>query len=132
MKHTGALLGIGLLALFAATAWGQEVEQKKAVDVSGAWEITSESPRGTMTRNVTFKQDGSELTGSVETQGGPVPIQKGSVDGNKISFTIVMSRGGNEFEMTYTGTVDGDTAKGTFQTPRGEVPWTAKRIKKES
>lgn len=132
MKHTRALLGIGLLALFAATAWGQEVEQKKAVDVSGNWEITSESPRGTMTRNVTFTQEGSKLTGSIETRDGSVPIQKGSVDGNKISFTVVMSRGGNNFEMTYTGTVDGDTAKGTFQTPRGEVPWTGKRIKKES
>jgi hypothetical protein len=132
MKHTKALLGIGLLALFAATARGQEVEQKQAVDVSGNWQITSESPRGTMTRNVTFKQEGNKLTGSIETRDGSVPIQKGSVDGNKISFSVVMSRGGNNFEMTYTGTVDGDTAKGTFQTPRGEVPWTGKRVKEES
>ena len=132
MKHSKALSAIGLLALFAATAWSQEAKQAKAVDVTGTWEITSESPRGTMTRNITFEQQGDELTGSIETRSGPVPIQKGSIEGNKISFTVVFSRGGNNFEMTYTGTVDGDTAKGTFQTPRGEVPWTGKRLKKES
>jgi hypothetical protein len=131
MRHVGVLLGIGFLVLFAATAWSQEAKQTKAVDVTGTWEITSETPRGTMTRNVTFKQDGNTLTGSVETQGGSVPIQKGSVEGDKISFTVVMSRGDRNFEMTYTGTVDGDTAKGTFQAPRGEVPWTGKRVKKE-
>jgi hypothetical protein len=132
MKYIRALSAIGLLALFTATASGQETKQTKAVDVTGTWEITSESPRGTMTRNVTFEQEGDKLTGSIETRSGSVPIQQGSIDGNKISFTVVFSRAGNDFEMTYTGTVNGDTAKGTFQTPRGEVPWTGKRVKKES
>lgn len=132
MKHITPLSAIGFLALFAATAWSQEMKQTKAVDVTGTWEITSETSRGTMTRNVTFKQEGDKLTGSIETRSGSVPIQNGSIDGNKISFTVVFSRGGNNFEMTYMGTIDGDTAKGTFQTPRGEVPWTGKRVKKES
>ena len=132
MKCVGMLFGIGFLAFSVATGWGQDAKQQKAVDVSGDWEITSETPRGTMTRNITFKQEGSVLTGSIETQNGSLPIQKGTVEGNKISFTIVMSRGDRSFEMTYTGTVDGDTCKGTFQTPRGEVPWTGKRTKKGS
>ena len=132
MKHVGVLFSIGFLAFSVATGWGQEAKQQKAAGVSGDWEITSETPRGTMTRAVTFEQDGNTLTGSIETQGGSLPIQKGSVDGNKISFAVVVSRGGNSFEMTYKGTVDGDTAKGTFQTPRGEVPWTGRRIKQGS
>lgn len=127
MKYLGTLFGVGFLAMSAIAAWGQE----KAVDVTGVWEITSETPRGTMTRNVTFQQEGNKLTGSIQTRDGSAPIQKGSVEGNKISFILVVSRSGNNLEMTYTGTVDGDTAKGTFQTPRGEVPWTGKRIKKE-
>jgi len=127
MKYLGTLFGVGILAMSAIAAWGQE----KAVDVTGVWEITSETPRGTMTRNVTFQQEGNKLTGSIQTRDGSAPIQKGSVEGNKISFILVVSRSGNNLEMTYTGTVDGDTAKGTFQTPRGEVPWTGKRIKKE-
>ncbi|KPK81701.1 MAG: hypothetical protein AMS25_05250 [Gemmatimonas sp. SM23_52] len=129
MKHAHAFLGGALLALLAAVpAWGQELAQERAVDVSGVWEITSETPRGTMTRKVTFEQDGSSLTGTMETRMGSVPIQNGSVEGNKISFTVVFSRGERSFEMTYSGTVEGDTAKGTYQTPRGEVEWTAKRV----
>ncbi|MGD8867214.1 MAG: hypothetical protein PVI01_06280 [Gemmatimonadales bacterium] len=131
MKYIRALSAIGLLTLFAATAWSQETKQTEAVDVTGTWEITSESPRGTMTRNVTFEQQGDQLTGSIETRSGSVPIQQGSIDGNQISFTVVFSRGDNNFEMTYTGTVDGDTAIGTFQTPRGGGPWTGQRVKKE-
>jgi len=130
MKHAHAFLGGTLLALLAAVpARSQEpVAQERAVDMSGVWEISSETPRGTMTRKVTFEQDGSSLTGTMETRMGSVPIQNGSVEGNKISFTVVFSRGERSFEMTYSGTVEGDTAKGTYQTPRGEVEWTAKRV----
>ncbi|KPK78286.1 MAG: hypothetical protein AMS25_16290 [Gemmatimonas sp. SM23_52] len=102
--------------------------QERAVDMSGVWEISSETPRGTMTRKVTFEQDGSSLTGTMETRMGSVPIQNGSVEGNKLSFTVVFSRGERSFEMTYSGTVEGDTAKGTYQTSRGEVEWTATRV----
>ncbi len=58
---------------------------------------------------------------------GSMPIQKGSVNGDEISFTIVFTRGDQSMEMTYTGTVEGDEMSGKFVTPRGERPWTAKR-----
>lgn len=123
-------LSLALTAIAPAAA--QQTDQKPPVDVSGDWEITAETPRGTMTRTVTFKQDGGSLTGSMETRMGSVPIQKGSLDGNQISFTLVFSRGDRSFEMTYRGTVEGDTGKGTFQTPRGDqVEWTARRLKPE-
>jgi hypothetical protein len=132
MKHAHTFLGGTLLALLAAVpAWSQEPAQQAPVDVSGVWEISSETPRGTMTRKVTFEQDGSSLTGTMETRMGSVPIQNGAVEGNKISFTVVFSRGGRSFEMTYSGTVEGDTAKGTYQTRRGEVEWTATRVNEQ-
>ncbi len=117
-----------LAALTVAPALGQEVAQSEPVNVSGVWELTSETPRGTMTRTVTFEQDDGSLTGTIEGRQGPLPIQDGSVVGNTITFTVVWSRGERSFEVTYTGTVDGDTAKGTFQTPRGKVEWTATRV----
>lgn len=115
------LAGVALLAL-AAPASAQET-----ADVTGEWVITAESPRGTQTREVTFEQDGNSLTGEMETQMGSWPIEKGSVNGNEISFTMVFTRGDRSMEMTYTGTVEGDEMSGKFVTPRGEVPWTAKR-----
>lgn len=131
-----ALQTIAVLALFAVTsaalASAHKASIQKAADVSGVWEITSESPRGTMTRKVTFVQDGAALTGTMESRMGSLPIEKGSVEGDKISFTVQFSMGERRFEMVYKGTVEGDEASGTFLTPRGDqVPWTAKRINKE-
>jgi hypothetical protein len=128
MKQTHAVLAGALLALLATVpTWSEASAQEPAVDMTGVWEITSESPRGTQTRTITFEQDGNKLTGTMETQMGSVPIE-GSVEGNKITFTMTFSRGERSFEMVYTGTVEGDTAKGTMQTPRGETEWTGKRV----
>jgi hypothetical protein len=129
VKRAHILLGGALLALFvAAPASGQEADRERAVDVSGVWELTSETPRGTMVRKLTFEQDGTSLTGNMETPRGSMPIEKGSIEGNKISFSMTLSRGGRSMKLVYKGTVDGDTATGTMETPRGSIEWTAKRI----
>ncbi len=128
-----ALSTIAALALITITltplAVAQKASTQQPADVSGVWEVTSQSPRGTMTRKVTFVQDGTSLTGTFESRMGSMPIEKGSVEGDKISFTVQFSMGERRFEMIYNGTVEGDKAKGTFLTPRGdEVEWTAKRV----
>jgi hypothetical protein len=121
--------GAAFLALLIATgAPAQQNEQKAAVDVSGVWELTSETPRGTVSRKLTLKQDGDSLTGNLESPMGTVPIQNGSVKGNEIRFTVVRTRGERSLETVYTGTVDGDTARGTLESRRGDVEWTAKRV----
>ena len=108
----------------AAPAWAQET-----ANVAGKWEMTSETPRGTMTTVFTFEQDGNTLTGTSEGQrGGEVPISSGSVEGNVITFTIVRGMGDRSMEMTYTGTLEGDTITGTMTTPRGEREFTMKRV----
>lgn len=122
MKNMRILLaGAALLAL-AAPATAQE-----SVDVSGEWEMTTETPRGTQTRMVTFEQEGDVLTGTMETRMGTAPITEGTVNGNEITFSMVFTRGDRSMTLTYTGTVEGDEMSGKFVTPRGEVPWTAKR-----
>ncbi len=107
---------------------------QETANVAGKWEMTTETPRGTMTTIFTFEQDGNTLTGTSEGQrGGGVPISAGSVDGNVVTFTVVRGGGnrgmGNRsMEMTYTGTVEGDTITGTMNTPRGEREFTMKRM----
>ena len=115
---TGAFLSGAL----ATPGWSQDV------DVTGKWELTSESPRGTQTSTITFEQEGAVLKGAIETRMGSLPFEGGSVEDNTITFTIVRSMGERTMEMTYSGTVEGDTITGTMTTPRGETPWTAKRV----
>jgi len=123
MNKIYSLMAVGAMALMIAVpARGQET-----VDVAGKWETTRETPRGTMTSTFTFQVDGNKLTGTVGSARGDTEISEGTVDGNKISFKVVMSMGDRTFETSYSGTVEGDTITGTMETPRGEVPWTAKR-----
>lgn len=115
-----------LLVLLAVDvpAWAQEI-----ANVAGKWEMTSETPRGTMTTIFTFEQDGNTLTGTSSGQrGGEVPIGSGSVEGNVITFTVVRGMGNRSMEMTYTGTLEGDTITGTMSTPRGDREFTMKRV----
>ena len=123
MRKTIATFATALvLCLLAAPAQAQDM------NVAGKWETTRETPRGTMTSTFTFQVEGNTLTGTVGSRIGDTEISEGTIDGNKISFKVVMSRGDRTFEMAYSGTVDGDTITGTITTMRGEQPWTAKRV----
>jgi hypothetical protein len=127
-RRFATLTGAALALLIAAGAPAQQKEQEKAVDVSGVWELTSQTPRGTVTRKLTLKQDGESLTGNLESPMGTVAIQDGSVKGKQISFKVLRTRGERSREITYSGTVEGDTVRGTIKSPRGDIEWTAKRV----
>lgn len=122
------LMSLALAFLVSSPAWAQEEAAGATVDVSGEWDFESEGRQGTRTTRMTFEQDGETLTGhAIMRQGMEAPLT-GTVKGDVITFTISMSMGDRSFEMTYTGKVDGDTAEGTMETPRGETPWTAKKV----
>jgi hypothetical protein len=115
-------------------------------NVAGAWTITMApnpnagggggAPGGGGTPppppTVTFKQDGSKLSGTQSGRGGETAID-GSVSGNNVTWSVKRTgRDGNEMTITYKAIVDGDTMKGTMtssmanSTPRD---FTAERKK---
>ena len=98
-----ALVAVFLIAVPAVGAY--------ATNVTGEWNFTVESPNGTGTPTVTFKQDGETLTGTYKGRFGEAPL-KGTVKGNEIKFTLNISPQGQDLQLDYTGTVDGDTMKG--------------------
>ena len=135
-------LPAALLAVVAMPAQAQDI------DISGQWEFTSEGRRGAQTQVFTFVQDGMTVTGSVEmTMGGrggagragggagagagagaTIEIQEGTLEGNVLTFKLVMGMGDRSFETVYTATIEGDTMTGTSTGTRGgETPFTAKR-----
>lgn len=126
-----ATIGIVTLAFALLTAGSLQAQDPAppTVDVTGEWELQTETPRGPQTSTVTFVQDGATLSGHLTTPRGEIPIASGSVSGNTITFTIRMEMGQRSFERTYTGTVEGDTAQGTVPSPRGgTIEWTARRV----
>ncbi len=112
------------------------------VDVTGTWEITTVTQRGERTMTFTFQQEGTTFTGSTEfapmgrgggvAAGGPreIPISNGKVEGDKISFDLVMGMGERTMTQTFTGTVTGDTIEGTMtggMQQTAPIPFTGKR-----
>jgi len=101
------------------------------VDVTGDWELIVESPRGEMTQQVKFVQDGEKLTVIMKGPRGEVEGQ-GSVKGDEIEWSISRSTPRGEMKSTYKGKVSGDEMSGEFQLGNfGSFKWRAKRVEKE-
>lgn len=87
-----------------------------AADVTGTWKAQVPGREGaTMEMTFNFKQAGETLTGSISSARGETPISNGKVSGDDLSFTVVMSFGGNEIKMLYKGKVSGNEIKFTSQ-----------------
>jgi hypothetical protein len=113
MKISLVLVLFALLGVFVTAA--------PAADVTGKWVAQVPGRQGN-TQEVTFnlKADGDKLTGTVVTPRGEAPIAEGKVDGDKISFSQTMERGGNTMKMLYKGTVSGSEIKFTRETEGGQ------------
>ena len=126
MKRSNYFL-VFALACGVLLMWGGRLmAADEPAKVAGTWEMTSESPRGTMTQTLTIQQDGGTIKGTLEGRRGPAPLE-GSVTGNKISFTVKRETPNGTFTLEYTGTVDGDSMKGNVHSERFDTEWTAKR-----
>jgi hypothetical protein len=103
-----------------------------AADVTGKWSAQISGPDGNaMTINYDFKVDGAKLTGTVEGPGGALPIQNGTVEGDKIAFTITFNGGNGEMKVGNEGTLKGEEITMTVKV-NGEAfggPVTLKRVK---
>jgi hypothetical protein len=110
MRRIVILLMLTVLAAFAA-------------DVNGAWKGSMETPMGAMDISANFKADGNALNGTLNFMGNDVKIEKGKIDGDKVSFEINMDFG----TMTYTGTVSGDELKLSVSVNGNESPLVLKR-----
>lgn len=114
------LAGIGL----AASIDGKWVSERK---------MERDGQSMTITQTFDLKADGDKVTGTITMAFGDreprkSEIKDGKIDGNKFSFSTVMSSPNGEFKTVYEGTVEGDTLKGTSAREGGQGrPFEAKR-----
>ncbi len=121
MKKSLAL-GLIVLGLMSFTALAN------AADVSGTWELTSQSPRGERTSEITIVQDGNKITVTMPGMRGGDPITaEGTIDGDQIQWSVTRETPRGTFTMTYAGTVEGDTMKGTVDRGGRTSEWAAKK-----
>ncbi len=100
--------------------------EKPTVNVSGKWELEAE---GVPKLTVDFIQEETALSGKMVTPFGVFEFTGGSVAANQVYFEMAISVGGQEISLYISGTVEGDTMRGTIvQDTEGSVEFTAKRI----
>ena len=122
MKKMHSVLAIFALLLIPVLLTAQDA------NIAGDWEMTSQSPRGgERTSALHFDQDGQNIKVTMEGFRGNEMTGEGTIQGNKIEWTVTMNTQRGDFTLTYKATVDGDTMKGTLEMgDRGEMEWTAK------
>jgi len=99
----------------------------KAGDLSGNWVLTTESQMGAQDAQMTMRQSGSALAGTITGQAGSVDYT-GKVDGAAVAFDFTINVQGTDLKLDYTGTLEGDTIKGKAVFGQfGEGTFTAKR-----
>lgn len=127
---TPPVLALALAALFVTAPATPLAAQDEAVDLTGDWVLTVQSPNGAGTRDVTFVQEDGELTGTISSSRASGPLE-GVVEGDRVEFLAVVAMDTGDFEITYMariengllvdGTIDfGDYGTGTFTGRRKE------------
>lgn len=104
------LICVALLALCAFPA--------AAEDASGTWNASIKTSQGQFPLVIELAVDGKTLTGSFSNQFMPqIRIQDGTVAGNKLSFTLMLT----SVTLAYEGVLDGDTLTLTHKVIEGDT-----------
>lgn len=102
--------------------------EKPAVNVTGKWELAIE---GQMAMNLTieFSQEEAALSGKLITPFGAFDFTGGTVSGKDIAFEISVSVGGQDIDLFFSATVEGERMRGSVvQGGFGSAEFTARRI----
>ena len=81
--------------------------------VDGTYNIEIDTPMGKQTAKLTLKADGGALSGSVDSSmGGLQEFSGGTVDGDKVAWSMEISGPMGKMNLEYQGTVTGDEISG--------------------
>jgi len=126
----------------ALTAVALSTAPAAAQDLTGTWEVSSQTQRGTQTMTLALEQSGSTVTGTITlTPGGrrggrgggeggaqTVEILDGTAEGGSFSFNMILSFGDRSIAQAYSGTFEGDAMEGIIEGGRGGGrPFTGER-----
>ena len=95
-------------------------------NIAGSWELTINGPEGAITATAALKQDGDNLTGTIESPQGTVEL-KGTYKAKKVELAFTISGPQGDLPIKVNGDVDGNDMKGTIDFGMGMADFTAKK-----
>jgi hypothetical protein len=122
-----------VLAVIAAPRAAQDppppppqTQEKPAPTMTGTWGLEAHHSAGVSTPTVTITQTGEKLTGKYVGSYGESELT-GSIKGQEFTFTVEIGTE-QKVRVVYTGTLDGNTIKGSMTMGEmGEGTFTGKR-----
>ncbi|MDH3732287.1 MAG: hypothetical protein OEU54_02090 [Gemmatimonadota bacterium] len=109
-RSLASLFCAGLLGLSPAVAGAGAAQE---LDLTGAWEFAVQSPNGAGTREVQLVQVGDSISGTISSSRATGDLD-GVLEGDRLSFTVVLTMESGPFVVTYRATVTGDEMVGTI------------------
>ena len=97
-----------------------------AQSVAGAWDLTINGPEGPISATATLKQDGENVTGSIETPQGAAEM-KGTLKGKVLNLSFQITGPNGPLDIKVNGEVDGAAMKGVIDFGMGMADFTAKK-----
>jgi hypothetical protein len=118
----------GLRVTPSAPQSGGASTPAERASLTGDWAGSWSTGLGSGTFTATLTQDGERLTGDLTVDGVPCSLD-GSLDGTLAGDRITFGSVNSERKISFTGDVEGDTMRGTFETDCHGTSgsWTARR-----
>jgi predicted Zn-dependent peptidase len=101
--------------------YNQEAAGETA-DVAGKWNLKLQAMGQELAVTLTLEQNGSEVTGTLETMLGNGDITYGRVKGNQFTATAMAEVQNQSAEFTIAGTIEGDSMNGSLSTQMIPMP----------
>lgn len=107
------LLVVAAVVLLIAACASPRVTPARPIgpDLTGDWIVTTTSQMGAQDSNMTVRQTGNAIAGTLSSQMGSVGYT-GTVTGNAVAFAFTINAQGTDLKMDYSGTVEGNTMQG--------------------
>ena len=116
-----------------AFAAPQDAAKKEAVDPSGTWHWEHDENGVSVkdARTLNYDRKANQLTGRYKGNIGPIKIENGRIDGDKLEFRFDVDLEGTKIGLKFDGVIKGEEVNGTVSIDASgqtaEFPWTAAR-----
>ncbi len=94
--------------------------------VAGGWDLNINGPQGAIAATATLKQDGDNVTGTIDTPQGAAEV-KGTFKGKALTLGFSIAGPDGPLEIKVNGEVDGDTMKGMIDFGMGQADFSGKK-----
>ncbi|HVR44456.1 MAG TPA: amidohydrolase family protein [Thermoanaerobaculia bacterium] len=107
----------------------KEDEAEASAPAEGTWDLTIRMPEGEVFMQVVLSTAGDQVTGSYSGDRGSGSIREGSVEGERVSFSIAAptAPGGETSDWRFSGTVEGNSIDGEVVTSLGTFAFTGRK-----